>query len=435
MTPKTTVSHGSSYREQAHTESQHDATPSLDVAAVRRDFPILGKTMRGKPFVYLDNGATSLTPQQVVDAEVRYYQELNANIHRGVYEFSEQATLEYDAVREKMRAFINAPEDSHIVFTRGATEAMNIVAFGWGRKAIQPGDEILVSELEHHANFVPWQRLAEEKGAELKFIPMNPENATLRLDGLDQLITERTKVVAISAMSNVTGYMPPLDRILTAAKAHGAVTVVDAAQLASHHTLDVSALGCDFLAFSGHKMCGPTGTGVLYGRTELLEETDPLLYGGDMIVKVRKDRTTYKELPERFEAGTPNIAGVLGLGAAVDYLESIGMDAIHLHEQALLAYAEKQLRGMPGVHVYGSRDLSRRGGILSFNLEDVHPHDTGAILDQEGVAVRTGFHCAQPLMQVLGVPGTTRASFYLYNTFEDVDRLVAGIRRVQEVFA
>ncbi|MFP4483553.1 MAG: cysteine desulfurase [Spirochaetaceae bacterium] len=431
MTSKTTVSDGSAYGGAGR---DHALGFDLDVDRIRRDFPILKRTMRGKPFVYLDNAATSLKPQQVIDAEVHYYTHLSSNIHRGVYEFSEQATIEYDEARAKVRSFINAPGDGHVVFTRGATEAMNIIAFGWGRKAIGEGDEIVLSELEHHANFVPWQRLAEEKGATLKFIPVNPDGATLDLGGLDSVITERTKVVAISAMSNVTGYMPPLERILGAARAHGAVTVVDAAQLASHHSVDVADLDCDFLAFSGHKMCGPTGVGVLYGKAALLEETDPLLFGGDMIVKVRKERTTFKELPDRFEAGTPNIAGVLGLGAAIDYLNAVGMDAVHRHEQALLAYAEERVRAMGGVTIYGTPDLSLRGGILSFNVEDVHPHDTGAILDQEGIAVRTGFHCAQPLMQVLGVPGTTRASFYLYNTTHEIDLLVDGIRRVQSVF-
>jgi cysteine desulfurase/selenocysteine lyase len=391
--------------------------------------------MRGKPFVYLDNSATSLKPQQVVDAAVHYYNDLSSNIHRGVYEFSEQATSEYDNARAAVRRFINAPDESHVIFTRGATEAMNVIAFGWGRSHIGEGDEIVLSDLEHHANFVPWQMLADERGATLKFIPVDVETGTLDLTGLDELITDRTKVVAISAMSNVTGYMPPVERILAAAKAHNALTVVDAAQLASHHPVDVAALDCDFMAFSGHKMCGPTGVGVLYGKTEALEETNPFIYGGDMIVKVRKHRTTFKDLPERFEAGTPNIAGVIGLGAAVAYLDSIGMEAIHRHEQALLEYAEEQVRALSGVTIYGPTDLSLRGGILSFNVDEVHPHDTGAILDQEGVAVRTGFHCAQPLMQILGVPGTTRASFYLYNTFEDIDRLVGGIQRVQRVFA
>ena len=430
MTPKAAVSHGLTY--SGHTGSVADYP--IDVEAIRRDFPILSKTMRGKPFVYLDNSATSLKPQQVIDAAVHYYSDLSSNIHRGVYEFSELATAEYDAVRAATRTFINAPEDSHVIFTRGATEAMNVIAFGWGRRHVQEGDEIVVSELEHHANFVPWQTLAQERGAVLKFIPINPEEGTLEIDSLDEIISDRTKVVAISAMSNVTGYMPPLERILAAAKAHNALTVVDAAQLASHHRVDVAELDCDFLAFSGHKMCGPTGVGVLYGKTAALEDTDPFIYGGDMIVKVRKNRTTYKELPERFEAGTPNIAGVIGLGAAIEYLNGVGMEAIHRHEHALLAYAEEQIRSLSGLTIYGPRDLSLRGGILSFNVDEVHPHDTGAILDQEGVAVRTGFHCAQPLMQILGVPGTTRASFYLYNTFEDIDRLVAGIERVQRVF-
>ena len=432
MTPNTSAPRDSTYTPKGALSGRPNS--DLDVARIRRDFPILEKTMRGKPFVYLDNSATSLKPRQVIDAEVHYYTDLGSNVHRGVYEFSEQATAEYDDARAKLRSFIHAPDEGQLVFTRGATEAMNIIAFGWGRHAVREGDEIVLSEIEHHANFVPWQRLAQERGATLKFIPMKQEDATLDLSELESIITDRTKVVAITAMSNVTGYMPPLERILSVAKAHGALTVVDAAQLVSHHAVDVTGLDCDVLAFSGHKMCGPTGTGVLYAKSDVLEATDPLLFGGDMIVKVRKDRTTFKELPERFEAGTPNIAGVIGLGAAVDYLSAIGMEAILRHEQALLAYAEERMRAMDGVTLYGSEDLSRRGGILSFNVEGVHPHDTGAILDQEGVAVRTGFHCAQPLMQVLGIPGTTRASFYLYNTFEEIDRLISGIQRVQSVF-
>jgi len=419
----------------AHT--QRGAThmeAALNTEAVRNDFPILSRTMRGKPFIYLDNSATSLKPQSVIDAEMAYYKELSSNIHRGVYEFSERASTLYDETRERVARFINAPESSHVIFTRGTTEAVNTVAYGWGLKHLGPGDEVVVSEIEHHANFVPWQQIAERTGATLKFIPADPTDGTLVLDDLISIITEKTRLVAITAMSNVTGFMPAVEPILSRAKECGAVTVVDGAQLASHRQVDVSALGADFFAFSGHKMLGPTGVGVLWGRSEILEDMDPFLLGGDMIVKVRKERTTFKDLPERFEAGTPNIAGVIGFSAALEYLESVGMEAVHRHEQQLLSYALEQAAEQEDLTVYGPADVSLRGGVFSFNLDGVHPHDTGAILDQEGIAVRTGFHCAQPLMQVFGVPGTTRASFYLYNTFSEIDRLFEAIGRVRKVF-
>jgi cysteine desulfurase/selenocysteine lyase len=352
-----------------------------------------------------------------------------------VYEFSETASVAYDEARARVARFINAPEDaSHIIFTGGTTESINVIVNGWGRKNIGEGDEIVLTEMEHHANFVPWQQLAKERGATLRFIPVDPETGALVLDELDTILTDKAKVLAVSAMSNVTGYMPPVQKLIEKAKAVGAITVVDAAQLASHHGVDVQAWDCDFTVFSGHKMCGPTGIGVLYGKSAVLEEMDPFQYGGDMIVKVRKEKTTFKPLPERLEAGTPHIAGVLGLGKAIEYLESVGMDAIHAHERELLSYALERAAADPDVEVYGTGDGSDRGGILSFNVRDVHPHDTGALLDQEGVAVRTGFHCAQPLMQVFGVVGTTRASFYLYNTTEDIDQLFRGIERVKSVF-
>lgn len=410
------------------------ASAALDTQSIRADFPILSRTMRGKPFVYLDNSATSLKPQSVIDAEVSYYTEMSSNIHRGVYEFSERASMLYDEARERTARFIHAPRDSHVIFTRGTTEAINTVAYGWGLKHLGPGDEVVVSEIEHHANFVPWQAMCERSGATLKFIPADPADGRLRLDELETIITAKTRLVAITAMSNVTGYMPPLGPIISRAKEVGAVTLVDGAQLVSHQPVDVAALGADFLAFSGHKMLGPTGVGVLWGRAEVLEDMDPFLLGGDMIVKVRKERTTFRDLPERFEAGTPNIAGVIGFTAAIDYLESVGMEAVHRHEQKLLSHAMERAGDYDDLTVYGPEDVSVRGGVFSFNLGDVHPHDTGAILDQEGIAVRTGFHCAQPLMRVLGVPGTTRASFYLYNTVAEVDRLFEGVERVRNVF-
>jgi len=411
-----------------------NTSAALNIDQIRRDFPILSEPMRGKPFVYLDNGATSLKPQCVIDEVVRYYSKIGANIHRGVYEFSETASLLYDTARENVARFINAGPDGQIIFTKGATEAVNLLGYGWGYKNITEGDEIVVSELEHHANFVPWQMLAQRTGATLKFIPVDPHDGSIVLDDLDTIITEKTRLVAISAMSNVTGYMPPVPRIIAAAKAVGAVTVVDGAQLVSHHPVDVQELDCDFLVFSSHKMLGPTGVGVLYGKSDILRYMDPFLYGGDMILKVRKDITTFQELPGRFEAGTPNIAGVLGFGKAIEYLEKIGMENIQKHERDLLEYATARADEIPELEVYGSRDLDSRGGIFSFNVAGVHPHDTGAILDQEGIAVRTGFHCAHPLIQILGVPGTTRASFYLYNTRDDIDRLMDGIDRVKGVF-
>ncbi|MFP4374086.1 MAG: cysteine desulfurase [Spirochaetaceae bacterium] len=406
----------------------------LDTTRIRDDFPILSRTMRGKPFVYLDNSATSLKPQSVIDAEVAYYTEMGANIHRGVYEFSERASMLYDEARERTARFINAPPESHVIFTRGTTEAVNTVAYGWGLKHLGPGDEVVISEIEHHANFVPWQAICDRTGAVLKFIPADPADGRLRLDELEGIVSAKTRLVAITAMSNVTGYMPPLEPIIARAKEVGAVTLVDGAQLVSHQRVDVTALGADFLAFSGHKMLGPTGVGVLWGKAEVLEDMDPFLLGGDMIVKVRKERTTFKDLPERFEAGTPNIAGVIGFSAALEYLESVGMDAIHRHEQELLSHAVQRAAAYEDITVYGPADVSTRGGVFSFNIADVHPHDTGAILDQEGIAVRTGLHCAHPLMQVFGVPGTTRASFYLYNTVAEIDRLFEGIDRVRNLF-
>ena len=413
---------------------EHVST-ALDTESIRGDFPILSRTMRGNPFVYLDNSATSLKPQSVIDTEVGYYTEMSSNIHRGVYEFSERASMLYDEARERLARFIHAPKNSHVIFTGGTTAAINTVAYGWGLKHLGPGDEVVVSEIEHHANFVPWQAICQRTGATLKFIPADPADGSLLLDELETIITDATRLVAITAMSNVTGYMPPLDPILSRAKEVGAVTLVDGAQLVSHQPVDVTALDADFLAFSGHKMLGPTGVGALWGKAEVLEEMDPFILGGDMIVKVRKERTTFKDLPERFEAGTPNIAGVIGLTAAIDYLESVGMEAIHRHEQNLLSHAMERAAEYDDLVVFGPADVSIRGGVFSFNLADVHPHDTGAILDQEGIAVRTGFHCAHPLMQVFGVPGTTRASFYLYNTVAEVDRLFEGIERVRNVFA
>lgn len=410
-----------------------DAHTTYDIDAIRADFPILSEPMRGKPFTYLDNGATSLKPQAVIDAEIDYLRSISANIHRGVYEKSERATTLFDEAREKIKRFIGSPADGEAIFTKSSTEASNLVAFGWGRRHLEPGDEIVTTEIEHHANLIPWQEVAKQTGAVLRFVELGQEGQVTAA-AVEAAMSDRTRVVAITGMSNVTGFMPPAAEIAGVAHARGAIVVVDGAQLVSHHPVDVSALDVDFLTFSAHKMCGPTGVGVLYGRNHLLEETDPLLYGGDMIVRVYKDRASYKGAPDKFETGTPNISGVIALGAAVDYLSTIGMARIAEHEEAVLDYAVDRLSGVDGVTLYGPRDVRQRGGILSFNLGDIHPHDVGTILDGEGVAVRTGFHCAQPFMRFLGIHGTVRASFYLYNTRDDVDRLVAALDRVRDVF-
>ncbi len=416
-----------------HTASYDASSLELDLDALRKQFPILTRTMRGKRFSYLDNGATSLKPEAVIAAESRYYTELSANIHRGVYEFSEQATVEYDGAREKVARFIGADRNGSVIFTKSTTESVNVVAYGWVRKYLGPGDELVTTEIEHHANLIPWQEACKAVGARLRFIPVNPDGS-LQLESLEDVIGERTKLVAITAMSNVTGYMPDLERIIGLAHARGARVLVDGAQYVSHHPINVAELGCDFLVFSGHKMCGPTGIGVLYGKNDVLEAMDPLIYGGDMVSKVKRDEASYKPVPDKFEGGTPNIAGAIALGAAVDFLAEVGMQRILEHERSLLEYLVERASRVDELVSYGPDDLSVRGGIFSFNYGDVHPHDAGALLDQEGVAVRTGFHCAQPLMKVFGVTGTVRASVYLYNTTDDIDALIDGLARIKDVF-
>lgn len=416
-------------------KSQTTTERSFDVEAIRRDFPILQSQMRGKPFIYLDNGATSLKPQVVIDEIVRYYTTMSANIHRGVYEFSETATIAYDSARDSLSRFINCPSDGQVIFTHGSTESSNMVMYGWARKNLREGDVVVTTEMEHHSNLVPLQELCRSTGATLAFIPIDTESGQLDIPEFLAALSPNTKLVAITGMSNVTGYMPPLRRIIDAAHEVGARVLVDGAQYVSHHPTDVAELDCDFLIFSGHKMCGPTGVGVLYAKRDALEEMDPFLYGGDMIQKVRRESATYNTIPERFEAGTPNIAGVLGMGRAAEYLMEIGMESIHAHERELVRYAIEKTTGYPGLTAYGPTDPAVRGGILSFNLGDVHPHDVGAILDMEGIAVRTGFHCAQPYMNCLGTFGTVRASFYLYNTAAEIDALVESLAKVKEVFA
>ena len=400
---------------------------------VRVDFPVLSQKMNGKPLIYLDSGATSLKPQAVIDSEIAYLTTLGATIHRGVYEFSQRATTQYDETREKLADFINAAESAEVIFTKSATEASNIIARSWGETYLRPGDEIVTTEVEHHANIIPWQEVSRRTGAVLRFVPIGPAGE-IELEAVKSVLSDRTRLVAVTGMSNVTGYMPDLAAIAAAAHEVGALVVADGAQLVSHHAVDVQALDLDFLTFSGHKMCGPTGVGVLYGKRAHLEAMEPFLYGGDMIVRVKRDIATYKPIPDKFEPGTPNISGVIALGAAIDYLQGIGMEAIAAHEADLVEYALSRLAEIPEVTVYGPTDV-RRGGLISFNLGDIHPHDVGTIFDQEGIAVRAGFHCAQPFMRYLGIHGTVRASFYIYNTRSDIDALVTALGRVKEIFA
>ncbi len=404
----------------------------LDLQKIRRDFPILARDVRGKKLVYLDNAATSQKPQVVIDAIVRYYEQENANIHRGVHFLSELATSKHDQARQSVQNFINAAHVRELIFVRGATEAINLVAQTYGRKHVGPGDEVLISAMEHHSNIVPWQILCDEKGARLRVAPIN-EAGELRLDEFEKLIGPRTRIIAVPHVSNALGTVNPLGKIVELAHARKIPVIVDGAQAAPHMRIDVQALGCDFYAFSSHKMFGPMGIGVLYGKAELLEAMPPYQGGGDMISSVTFEKTIYNKLPFKFEAGTPDVAGAIGLGAAVEYLTAIGMDKIAEHEHDLLAYATDKVSAIPGVRLIGT--AKEKAGVLSFVMEGIHPHDIGTILDQEGIAIRTGHHCAQPVMQCFGIPATARASFALYNTKEEVDVLAAGILKVQEVFS
>jgi len=397
-------------------------------------FPSPRRRGHGEPLVYLDSAATSQKPRQVIDALVRYYEEYNANVHRGIYAIAEEATARYEEARGKVAAFIGARRPEEVIFTRSTTEALNLVAYAWGLHHLREGDEILLTEMEHHSNLVPWQIVAAMRGATLRFLPFD-EEGFLVLDDLERVLTERTKVVAISHQSNVLGTINPVAEIAERAHAVGAVVVVDGAQSVPHMPVDVQELGCDFLAFSGHKMCGPTGIGALYGRYELLEAMPPFHGGGEMIQLVHLHTSTYKDPPWKFEAGTPNIADAIAWGVAVDYLSGIGMEAIRAHEKELVRYALNRLQEMGEVKVYGPRDVERRGSAIAFNVAEVHPHDVAQVLDQEGICIRAGHHCTQPLHRRLGVAATARASFYLYNTEEDVDKLVAGLRRVRELFS
>jgi cysteine desulfurase/selenocysteine lyase len=404
----------------------------FDVACVRADFPILARTVGGKPLVYLDNAASSQMPQPVIDRLVRYRTTEHANIHRAVHHLSQLATGEYEAARRTLQRFINAREEREVIFTSGTTDAINLVTNGWGRQFVGAGDEIVLTVLEHHSNIVPWQMLAAEKGATIRVVPID-DAGELRIDAYEALFNERTRIVALGHVSNALGSVNPVCRMIEFAHARGVPVLLDGAQAVPHLAVDVQALDCDFYAFSGHKMCGPTGIGVLYGRAPLLEAMQPFKGGGDMIRTVTFEKTTYNSIPHKFEAGTPPIAAAIGLGAAADYLSSIGLAAIGAHEHALLQYATERLDALPGVRIVGT--ARQKAAVLSFVLEGIHPHDVGTLLNEEGVAVRTGHHCAQPLMKRLGVSATSRASFAFYNTFAEVDALVDGIRSVQKVFA
>ncbi len=404
---------------------------SADFLKLRKDFPILSTVMNGFPLVYLDNAATTQKPQVVIDALTNFYTTTNANIHRGVHQLSQNATEQYEAVRETVRAFINARQTNEIIFVRGATEGINLVAQSLGRIRLTPGDEVVITAMEHHSNIVPWQMVCAQYGARLRVAPMN-DAGELLWDEYASLLNEKTKIAAFTQISNALGTINPVERMVEAAHEVGAITLVDGAQSAPHTAVDVQKMGCDFFVFSGHKIYAPTGIGVLYGRRELLEEMPPYQGGGDMISYVTFEKTAYNELPYKFEAGTPNIAGTIGLGAALNYVTAIGLDRIAAHESELLAYGTARLQEIDGLTIVGT--AAAKAGVLSFTLKGVHPHDIGTILDERGVAIRTGHHCAQPVMDRYGIPATARASIGLYNTKAEIDALAEGIRKVFEVF-
>jgi cysteine desulfurase/selenocysteine lyase len=406
------------------------ATTTLDVAAIRRDFPILHQTVNGKPLVYLDNAASSQRPKSVIDAISRYYEHDHANVHRGVHTLSQRATDAFEGARETVRRFINARDSKEIIFTRGTTEAVNLVAQSFLRTGFQPGDEILISALEHHANIVPWQLLREQIGAVLKVIPID-EQGEVDFIEFQKLIGPRTRLLALAHVSNALGTIVPVEKFIAVAKQHGVPVLLDGAQAIPHTAVDVQALGCDFYCFSSHKMLGPTGMGVLYGKRELLEAMPPWQGGGDMILSVSFEKTTFNQLPWKFEAGTPHISGAVGLAAAIDYLEKIGMERIAAYEHELLVYATERLSQLPGLRIVGT--APDKAAVVSFTLDGIHPHDIGTILDTEGVAIRTGHHCAMPVMDFFKIPATARASMSFYNTREEIDRLVAALEQTRKV--
>ncbi|MGY4689054.1 cysteine desulfurase [Salibacterium sp. K-3] len=402
----------------------------MDVKEIREQFPILHQEVNGSPLVYLDSAATSQKPNKVIEAVEDYYRRYNSNVHRGVHTLGSLATDGYEGAREKVRSFIHAPSTREIIFTRGTTTAINTVAYSYGRTALQEGDEIVLTPMEHHSNIIPWQQAAKATGASLKYVPMQ-EDGTLSLEDVRRTITSNTKIVAVTHVSNVLGTINPIKEITQIAHQHDAVTVVDGAQSVPHMKVDVQELDCDFFAFSGHKMGGPTGIGVLYGKKRLLEKMEPVEFGGEMIDFVDLYDSTWKEIPWKFEGGTPIIAGAIGLGAAIDFLEDIGMGNIEAHEAELAQYALDNLKKVDGIHMYGPE---KRAALVTFNVDEVHPHDAATVLDAEGIAVRAGHHCAQPLMKWLDVVATARASFYIYNTKEDIDALTEGLIKTKEYF-
>lgn len=405
----------------------------MNLAEIRQDFPVLEQRVHGKPLIYLDNAATSQKPTVVIEAIKEYYESYNANVHRAIHTLGERATVAYEAAREKVARFIGAPSTENIVFTKSASEAINMVAYAWGQAHVKEGDEILITPMEHHSNLVPWQQLARRTRATLRYFDLTADGQ-LDMSNVDELINSKTRLVAVTHVSNVLGTINPIADIAKRAQAVGAICLVDGAQSAPHLPLNVQQLGCDFFAFSAHKMCGPTGVGVLYGKTAVLSQMDPFLFGGEMIDTVTLEESNWKDAPHRFEAGTPNIAGVIGFGAAIDYLSDIGMDKVLEHEVALTNYCIERIRAeLPDTHIYGPDGA--RSGLVCFNLAGVHPHDLAQVLDQEGVAIRAGHHCAQPLMRWLGVPATARASMYVYNTEEDVEALVSALIKAKEFFA
>jgi len=408
-----------------------DQKQLIDVEKIRTDFPVLNQKIHGNSLVYFDNGATTQKPEAVIDAINSYYRNDNANVHRGIHQLSDRATQGFEGARKKVAQFIGAPSERQIIFTRGTTESINLVATSWGRKFISEGDEIILSEMEHHSNLVPWQLLAQEKGAKLKYIPIT-EDGTLDFKQFEPILNKRTKLIAITHMSNVFGTINPIKRIIRMAKDRGIPVLLDAAQSVPHLPIDVEHLDCDFLAFSGHKMLAPTGVGVLYAKVARLENMDPYQGGGDMISSVWHDKSTWNEIPHKFEAGTPNIAGAIGLAAAIDYLQNIGMENTALYEQELTSYAIEKMMQIPNMKIFGN--APERGGVLSFNIGNVHPHDLSHFLDQQGIAVRAGHHCAQLIMRKFDIAATTRASFYIYNTFAEIDYFIDQLIEAQKFF-
>jgi len=413
-------------------DAQETLTNRFDVDRIREDFPILKQRVHGRPLVYLDNAATSQTPQVVIDAIINYYSAQNANVHRGVHYLSQLATREYEDARVRIQRFINAAETHEVIYTRGATEGINLVAQSYGRKFVHEGDEIIISTMEHHSNIVPWQMLCDGQRAKLRVIPIN-DDGELMIEEFAQMLNKRVKMVAVTHISNALGTIVPVKRVIELAHSQDVPVLLDGAQAAPHLKVDVRDLDCDFYAFSSHKMCGPTGIGVLYGKSHWLESMPPVMGGGDMISSVTFEKTTYNTLPYKFEAGTPNIEGAIALGAAVDYLNSIGLDRIAAYEHELLEYATEVIGAIPGVRIIGT--AREKASVLSFTVKDIHPHDIGTILDQEGIAVRAGHHCAQPVMKRFDVPATARASVAFYNTKEEIDALAAGIQKAIEVFS